>query len=360
MHPPEKTVVSARDVWKIFGKNAGQALDALKHSGKSKSDILMQYKAVVGVAGVSFDVYDGEILCIMGLSGSGKSTLLRHVNRLIEPTAGTILIGGRDIGKISPKELRQLRAEKISMVFQHTGLFPHWSIRDNVAFGLEVRKTRRSQRLAVAQEKLELVKLGHWAERSPLELSGGMQQRVGLARALATDPELILMDEPFSALDPLIRRQLQDEFLRLWKTMNKSALFITHDLDEAIRVGDRIAVMREGRFVQIGTPEEIVTQPKDDYVREFVQGISKLKFVRAHSIMTGVDEYLSRNDNRAEAPCGLQSVREDVDLDYLIDVKVKSANFDPLAVVDGEGRSIGVITVTDLLKGIRAGQERSA
>lgn len=347
-------VVRCRDIWKIFGQNPMEALTALKLNDLSREEVRDRFRAIVGVAGVSFDVYRGEILCIMGLSGSGKSTLIRHVNRLIEPTSGQILIGDQDISKVSKKELRRLRAEKISMVFQNTGLFPHWNIRDNVAFGLEVQNVPRAQRLEVAQQKLELVQLGQWSDRYASELSGGMQQRVGLARALATDPELILMDEPFSALDPLIRRQLQDEFLRIWKTLNKTALFITHDLDEAIRIGDRIAIMKEGRFVQIGSPEEIVTQPKDDYVRDFVQGISKLKFVRAHSLMCGVEKYRGLNKHCNGKFDDYQRVAENTDLDQLIELKVNASNFDPFVVVDSEKRPIGVITVTDLLNGIRS------
>lgn len=354
MKAEANAVVRCRDIWKIFGQDPIGALTALKLNDLSREEVRDRFRAIVGVAGVSFDVYRGEILCIMGLSGSGKSTLIRHVNRLIEPTAGQILIGDQDISKVTKKELRRLRAEKISMVFQNTGLFPHWNIRDNVAFGLEVQNVPRAQRLAIAQQKLDLVHLGQWSDRYPSELSGGMQQRVGLARALATDPELILMDEPFSALDPLIRRQLQDEFLRIWKTLNKTALFITHDLDEAIRIGDRIAIMKEGRFVQIGSPEEIVTQPKDDYVRDFVQGISKLKFVRAHSLMCRVEKYRSLNGHCNGNFDGYQRVAENTDLDHLIELKVNASNFDPFVVVDSGDRPIGVITVTDLLNGIRS------
>ncbi len=246
------------------------------------------------------------------------------------------------------------------MVFQGTGLFPHWTTRDNVAFGLEVQGVPRAKRLVIAQEKLDLVQLGQWADRYPSELSGGMQQRVGLARALANDPELILMDEPFSALDPLIRRQLQDEFLSIWKTLNKTALFITHDLDEAIRIGDRIAIMKEGQFVQVGTPEEIVTRPKDEYVRAFVQGISKLKFVRAHTLMRSIDAYRSMNGHTDVSVRDYLHVHEDTLLDHLIEMKVKSANFDPFAVVDGSNRIIGVITMADILAGVRSSPDYSA
>ncbi|MGE4250019.1 MAG: glycine betaine/L-proline ABC transporter ATP-binding protein [Parvibaculaceae bacterium] len=358
MTATDRAFVTGREIWKIFGRDARAAFDALARDNLPKHELQKRFGVVVGVAGVNFDVRRGEIFCIMGLSGSGKSTLIRHVNRLIEPTAGQVLIDGEDIGRISQAELRHLRARKISMVFQGTGLFPHWTTRDNVAFGLEVQGVPRARRLAIAQEKLELVQLGQWADHYPSELSGGMQQRVGLARALANDPELILMDEPFSALDPLIRRQLQDEFLSIWKTLNKTALFITHDLDEAIRIGDRIAIMKEGQFVQVGTPEEIVTRPMDDYVRAFVQGISKLKFVRAHSLMRSVDAHRGMNGHAIDSFRNYPRVREDTLLDHLIELKVKSADFDPFAVVDGEDRIIGVITMADILAGVRAAPDR--
>ena len=324
-----------------------------RQNSLTKEEILTRFGAIIGVAGVSFDVYRGEILCIMGLSGSGKSTLIRHINQLIEPTAGHIMVNGQDVEKMSAGDLRQLRAQKISMVFQHSALFPHWTVRNNVAFGLEVQSVPHARRLAIAQEKLELVQLGQWGSRYPSELSGGMQQRVGLARALATDPELILMDEPFSSLDPLIRRQMQDEFLKIWRTLNKTAIFITHDLEEAIRIGDRIAIMKEGYFVQIGTPETIITQPKDDYVQEFVRGISRLKFVRAHSLMRNVEAYRKLNGND-DAIGGFQQVREDTILDRLIELKITAANFDPFVVIDPDGKPVGVITTKDLLSSIRS------
>lgn len=354
----ERPLVTGREIWKIYGQNAKAAFDAVAR-GISKDELQNRFRVVVGVAGVNFDVRRGEIFCIMGLSGSGKSTLIRHVNRLVEPTAGQILIGGQDIGRMSRGELRDLRAKKVSMVFQSTGLFPHWTTRDNVAFGLEVQGVPRAKRLAIAQEKLDLVQLGQWGDRYPSELSGGMQQRVGLARALANDPELILMDEPFSALDPLIRRQLQEEFLSIWKTLNKTALFITHDLDEAIRIGDRIAIMKEGRFVQVGTPEEIITEPKDEYVRAFVQGISKLRFVRAHTLMRTIDSYRSVNNQEDLSLQDYVRVRYDTLLEHLIEMKIKSANFDPLAVVNEENNVVGVITIADILAGVRSSPDCS-
>ena len=344
-----ETVVAGRGVWKIFGHNVEHALDAMRSHDLDKEQVLDEFGAIVAVADVNFEVTRGEIFCVMGLSGSGKSTLIRHINRLIEPTAGELLVGGVDINGLSDKEMLRLRSEKIGMVFQKMALFPHWSVADNVSFGLEVLNIPKQQRRERSREMLELVQLGAWARHYPDELSGGMQQRVGLARALATDPELLLMDEPFSALDPLIRRQLQDEFLHLWKTLNKTAVFITHDLEEAIRLGDRIAIMKEGRFVQVGTPEEIVTEPKDDYVAEFVRGISKLKLVRAHSVMQPVERY--ERENPGEAVARYRTVADDTDLDSLIELK--TANLEPVLVVNGDNSPVGIVTVSDLLNGIR-------
>ena len=344
-----ETVVAGRGVWKIFGVNVDHALDAMRSEDLDKEQVLDEFGAIVAVADVNFEVTRGEIFCVMGLSGSGKSTLIRHINRLIKPTAGELLVGGVDINGLSHKEMLRLRSEKIGMVFQKMALFPHWNIADNVSFGLEVLNVPKEQRRERSREMLELVQLGAWARHYPDELSGGMQQRVGLARALATDPELLLMDEPFSALDPLIRRQLQDEFLHLWKTLNKTSVFITHDLEEAIRLGDRIAIMKEGRFVQVGTPEEIVTEPKDDYVTEFVRGISKLKLVRAHSVMQPVEQY--ERENPGEAVARYRSVPDDTDLDSLI--KLKTADLEPVLVVNGDNSPVGIVTVSDLLNGIR-------
>lgn len=355
MLAPPETVVSGHDIWKIFGRNPLAALSEVRSAGADISGILKRHDAIIGVAGVDFEVRRGEILCIMGLSGSGKSTLIRHVNRLIEPTSGRVVIEGHDIGRMNAAELRQLRSKTVSMVFQSPCLFPHWSILQNVAYGLEIQGIARKKRIDIARETLELVHLGGWSERYPAELSGGMQQRVGIARALATDPTLILMDEPFSALDPLIRRQLQKEFLRIWRTLNKSALFITHDLDEAIRIGDRIAIMKDGRFVQVGTPEEIIANPRDAYVREFVQGISKLEFVRVHSVMTGADAYLARHGKTAADLAGLERVGPDWGLDRVIALKVDAGNTDPVVVENQDRGIIGVLTMVDLLRALRSG-----
>ena len=273
----EQPVIELEGVWKSHGPNVEAAI-ADARNGAGKGDILARYGAVLGIADASFKVMRGEVFCIMGLSGSGKSTLLRHVNRLVEPTAGHVRVLGQDVLALDAGALRRLRAERVGMVFQHMALLPHRTVRDNVAYPLEIRGEPLARRWAVSSEKLQLVGLAGYEERFPHELSGGMQQRVGLARALASDPEVLLMDEPFSSLDPLIRRDLQDQFLALSRQLGKTTLFVTHDMDEAIRIGSRVAIMKDGRVVQVGTPAEIVTQPADDYVRSFVQGIACLLY----------------------------------------------------------------------------------
>lgn len=343
---PPSVVVEARDLWKVFGPDPEAAIEAVR-SGMSRPEVDRRFGCIVAVAGVDFQIARGEVFCVMGLSGSGKSTLVRHINRLVEPTRGALFVEGVDVNALDEARLRRLRSEKIGMVFQNMGLFPHWSVVDNVAFGLEVKGLPKRERRERARAWLERVELSGWASRYPHELSGGMKQRVGLARALCTDPDVLLMDEPFSALDPLIRRQLQDEFIDLSARYDKTTLFITHDLDEAVRLGDRIAIMREGRFVQVGTPEEIVTKPADDYVASFVKGISRLKLIRAHSVMQPLGPFEKENPDVDIS--GLRFVSANADLEELIGL---AAQLEPVVVVDGDGRSVGIITVFDLLKGI--------
>ena len=342
-------VVRVQDVWKIFGARSMEALQAIRNENLSKAEVLEQYEAVVGVRNANFEVYEGEIFCIMGLSGSGKSTLVRHINRLIEPTHGKIFIKDEDVGALSPEQLRLMRADRIGMVFQNMALLPHRSVRENIAFALELRNVDAYTRNQVADKVIETVRLQGYGDRMPSELSGGMQQRVGLARALAADPEILLMDEPFSALDPLIRRGLQDEFLELSLSMNKTTLFITHDLDEAIRMGTRISIMKDGEIVQIGTPEEIVTNPADEYVADFVKGISRLKLVFAHTVMISIDQYNTENDK----PCdfeGWQRAGHDADLDSLVN---KSIGQDNPIIIEDDGKPVGVVTKDALLRGIQ-------
>ena len=340
--------IECRHLWKIFGKRAPEAMQAVKTRNLNKKEVREEFNCVVGVKDVSFSVAQGEIFCIMGLSGSGKSTLVRHVNRLIEPTAGEVFINGQDVGSLNTKELRQLRSRTIGMVFQHMALWPHRNVLDNVAYGLEIRSVDKAERSKAAHEALEKMHLSGWHNHYPDQLSGGMQQRVGLARALCSDPDILLMDEPFSALDPLIRRQLQDQFLELSAVMKKTTLFITHDLDEAIRLGNRIAIMNAGEIVQIGTPEEIVTNPKDDYVADFVEGISRLQLVHAETIMQTIDAYKA-SPNSVDLVESKQ-VPISADLDQLIDVAVDT---DAPLVVSDDDRPVGVITKRRLLEAIQ-------
>lgn len=276
--------VKVSHLTKIFGKKSKQALDMIKEN-KSKTEILKKTGATVGVYDVNFEVEEGEIFVIMGLSGSGKSTLIRLLNRLIEPTSGNIFIDDQDIAKLDKEGLREVRRNKMSMVFQNFGLFPHRTILENTEYGLEVRGVPKEERTAKAEQALENSSLLAFKDQYPNQLSGGMQQRVGLARALANDPEILLMDEAFSALDPLIRREMQDELVDLQENVKKTIIFITHDLNEALRIGDRIALMKDGQIMQIGTGEEILTNPANDYVRTFVEDVDRSKVLTAQNIM---------------------------------------------------------------------------
>ncbi|MBT7674611.1 MAG: betaine/proline/choline family ABC transporter ATP-binding protein [Oceanospirillaceae bacterium] len=350
---PDDNVIEISNVWKIFGDQADEALKAIKEEGLSKSQVHDTYNAVVGVADVSLSVKRGEIFCVMGLSGSGKSTLVRHLNRLLEPTDGKILINGTDVMALNPQELQKFRNLKIGMVFQNFALLPHRSVLDNVAMPLEIRSMNKNERTRLASKMLKTVELDAWGNKFAHELSGGMQQRVGLARALAADPEVLLMDEPFSALDPLIRRQLQDEFIKLSAVMKKTTLFITHDLDEAVRIGDRIAIMRDGRIIQIGTAEDIVMNPADDYVADFVAGISRLKIVRAHAVMQPMADYQTTHGKPSDdAP----RVQESETLSHLIQLSI---NVDLPIVVQEKGIDVGVVTRRDILQVIVEGAETS-
>ena len=341
--------IEIQNIWKIFGNNSQQALDAIIKQNISKQEALENFNSVIGVSNVSFDVKNGEIFCVMGLSGSGKSTLVRHINRLLEPTSGKILINNQDVMQFNKKNLQELRNKKIGMVFQNFALMPHRSVLDNIAMPLEIRGVSKNDRIDVANKILSVVELQGWGNKYAHELSGGMQQRVGLARALAADPEFLLMDEPFSALDPLIRRQLQTEFIKLSKQMKKTTVFITHDLDEAVRVGHRIAIMRDGMVIQIGTPEEIVINPADEYVADFVKGISRLKVVQAKTIMLPIKEYKNKF---GKIPEDSEKVQENDVLSKLIE---RSISKDKPIVVTKNDLKLGVITQSDLLKAVIEG-----
>lgn len=276
--------VEVKNLTKIFGKR-GPKVKELIAQGKTKAEILEQTGATVGVNQASFHVNEGEIFVIMGLSGSGKSTLIRMVNRLIEPTRGTISIDGQDLITLNKKELREVRRQKMSMIFQNFALFPNRTILENTAYGLEIKGVEKSVREQKAHEALELVGLHGYDQQYPQQLSGGMQQRVGLARGLANDAEILLMDEAFSALDPLNRKDMQDELLDLQEKMHKTIIFISHDLNEALRIGDRIMIMKDGVIVQTGTPEDILTHPADDYVKRFIEDVDRTRVLTVANVM---------------------------------------------------------------------------
>jgi glycine betaine/proline transport system ATP-binding protein len=276
--------IEVKDLYLIFGAKHKEALKLVK-KGVSKDEVLEKTKSTLAVKNANFSIEQGEIFVVMGLSGSGKSSLIRCFNRLNEPTAGSILVNGKDVVKMNDEQLRQLRRTEMSMVFQHFGLLPHRSVLANTAFGLEIQGVPESESHERAREMIQTVGLGGYEDMMTGELSGGMQQRVGLARALTTNPEILLMDEAFSALDPLIRANMQDELIELQSKLKKTIVFITHDLDEALKLGDRIAILKEGVIVQIGTPEEILVNPADDYVRAFVENVDRSKIVTAASLM---------------------------------------------------------------------------
>ncbi|HET7578723.1 MAG TPA: glycine betaine/L-proline ABC transporter ATP-binding protein [Bacillales bacterium] len=280
----QQLAIKVEKLTKIFGKHPKQALGLLDQK-KSKDEILQQTGMTVGVNQASFEVQQGEVFVIMGLSGSGKSTLVRMLNRLIEPTSGDVWVGEENVTKMDKEKLREARRKKMSMVFQQFALLPHKTIQQNGEYGLEIQGISKSERSKKAKEALELVGLGGYLDKYPTELSGGMQQRVGLARALANDPDILLMDEAFSALDPLIRKDMQDELLDLQQSVHKTIVFITHDLDEALRIGDRIALMKDGVIVQVGTAEEILMDPANDYVERFVEDVDLSKVLTAAHVM---------------------------------------------------------------------------
>lgn len=340
--------IECRDVWKVFGENSASALKEIKDRELGKDEARAEFDCVVGVSDVSLQVERGEILCIMGLSGSGKSTLLRHINRLIEPTAGQILINGQDIAKLDRKELQALRSRTIGMVFQHMALWPHRNIRDNVGFGLEVRGIGKTERFGAVERVLKLVKLQGWGERYPDELSGGMQQRVGLARALASDPDILLMDEPFSALDPLIRAELQDQFLALSSELKKTTLFVTHDLEEAVKLGHRVAIMKDGKVVQIGTPADIMLRPKTEYVSAFVEGLPRLKFMKVSDAMEK-PKHGTNADGSGGKPASIPYDRPLIEaMDMFLAGHKK-------ILVTKRARTIGIVSAKTLMAAVREG-----
>ncbi len=390
----EKIVV--KDLYKIFGTRPEKALK-LYREGFSKDDIMEKTRQTIGVADVSFTVNEGEILVIMGLSGSGKSTLVRCINRLIEPTYGTIFLDGVDITGLSEEELRKLRQERFGMVFQHFALFPHRTVLKNVEYGLEIQKVPPPVRREKAMQSLEQVGLKGWEDSYPEQLSGGMQQRVGLARALALDPDIMLMDEAFSALDPLIRRDMQDELLDLQERVQKTIIFISHDLDEALKLGDRIILMKDGKIVQEGTAEDILTNPADEYVEKFVEDVDISKVITAETVMknpiqvasfahdgpkaalwkmkqAGISSIFVQHKGQlrglVSADDAVQALKEGVkDLTGILQTDITTvlpdtpaselfpllAESSPVAVVNAEGRLKGVIVKGTLLAALSEG-----
>jgi glycine betaine/proline transport system ATP-binding protein len=324
--------LEAEHLFKVFGRRPDEAVERLRQGADREE--LRGDGTTAAVIDASFSVGEGEIFVVMGLSGSGKSTLLRMLNGLLEPTAGSVRYDGQDLTALTDRALREVRSRKISMVFQHFALFPHRSVRDNAAYGLEVQGVPRAERERRADEALALCGLAGWEKSWPDELSGGMQQRVGLARALATDADLLLMDESFSALDPLIRRDMQDQLLELQKTLKKTIVFITHDLNEAMRLGDRIAVMRDGRIVQTGTAEDILLRPANDYVASFIQDVDRSRVLTAAAVM---DDDL-RGD---EADCGCETATADTPFTELCAISARVPH--PVAVLGADRTLVGVV-----------------
>lgn len=333
MENNRKVKLKVEDLTIIFGKQKEKAQDLLD-KGFSKKEILEQTGCTVGINKANFEIYEGEFFVIMGLSGSGKSTLLRCLNRLNEPTSGKVYINNDNITSKNNKDLLQVRRTEMSMVFQKFGLLPHQTVLNNAAFGLEIRGEEKSSREEKAQKALDIVGLNGFENQFPSQLSGGMQQRVGLARALANDPEVLLMDEAFSALDPLIKTEMQDQLLELQDTLQKTIVFITHDLDEAIKIGDRIVIMKDGVIEQIGTAEEILTNPKSDYVKAFVEKVDRKSIITAASLMYDKPTVVRF---RKDGPEG--ALR-----------KMRSTSLDILPVVDSQNKFLGFITLTDVVE----------
>ncbi|WKZ95566.1 glycine betaine/L-proline ABC transporter ATP-binding protein [Lacticaseibacillus paracasei] len=334
-----ETKIEVRGLTKIFGKRVNRAKEMLK-AGKTKPEILKATGATVGVDRADFSIKTGEIFVIMGLSGSGKSTTLRMLNRLIEPTDGQVLIDGDDIAKLDKQALREVRRQKLSMVFQGFALLPNRTVLQNAAFGLEIQGMEKDEREMKANKALDLVGLNGFADQYPDQLSGGMQQRVGLARALASDAEILLMDEAFSALDPLNRRDMQDELLDLQEDMQKTIVFISHDLNEALRIGDHIMIMKDGEIVQIGTPEEILSQPADDYVEKFIEGVDRSQVYTAANVMIRAN-----------------TVNIDRDGPRLAARRMRDNEISSLYVVDTKRKLVGILDADDVRSAIDAGQK---
>lgn len=397
---PSPAKIKVESLVKIFGKSPREGLKLLRE-GHTRDSILEQTGNVVGVGGVSFEIKQGELFVIMGLSGSGKSTLIRCLNRLIEPTSGQVIVDDEDVAHVDLQRLREVRRTKMAMVFQKFALFPHLTVAENTEYGLKVRGVDHQQGRKKALETLEIVGLHKWADRYPSELSGGMQQRVGLARALATDPDILLMDEAFGALDPLIRRDMQAELMRLQDELHKTVVFISHDIHEALKIGDRVAVMKDGYFVQVGTPEELVTNPADDYIRDFMMDVNRaqvlktgsitrktIPFILGHGSVKSALEQMQRHQreemyvvNRGNSPIGvvttealtraletgIEDIKDVMETDFpkveastTIEEVAHLCQQDlPLAIIDDQGEFKGVVEHSDILASIGRLKEES-
>ena len=333
--------IEIKNIYKIFGSNPEQVLPMVK-DGASKEQVMEETGHTVGLDNVSLSIKEGEIFVCMGLSGSGKSTLIRHINRLIDPTAGEVIVNNVDVCSLNEKEILEFRKKTMSMVFQRFGLFPHKTIIENVAYGLEIQEVPEDKRKEIAQGQIDAVGLQGFENQYPAQLSGGMQQRVGLARALATDPQILLMDEAFSALDPLIRSEMQSQLMDLQSKLKKTIVFITHDLDESLKLGDHIGILNGGRLVQVGRPEDIILNPADDYVKAFVKDVNSSKVLRARTIMTKIDKF----DKSSINPSSTYKYDGDTVLEELVPKVLKDRC--TIEVIDKSETTIGYISADEL------------
>ena len=333
--------IEINNIYKIFGPNPEQVLPMVEE-GATKEQVMEETDHTVGLDNVSLSIKEGEIFVCMGLSGSGKSTLIRHINRLIDPTSGQVIVDGVDVLSLDDKEILDFRKKTMSMVFQRFGLFPHKTVIENVAYGLEIQEVPEDKRKEIAQGQIDAVGLQGFEHQYPAQLSGGMQQRVGLARALATDPQILLMDEAFSALDPLIRSDMQNQLVDLQSQLKKTIVFITHDLDESLKLGDHIGILNAGRLVQVGRPEDIILNPADDYVKAFVKDVNRSKVLRAKTVMTKIDKF----DSSAINPSSTYKYDEDTFIEDLVPKVLKDRS--TIEVIDKTGNTTGYISSDEL------------
>ena len=333
--------IEIKNIYKIFGPKPEQVLPMVQ-DGATKEQVLEETDHTVGLDNVSLSIKKGEIFVCMGLSGSGKSTLIRHINRLIDPTSGQVIVDGVDVLSLDDKEILDFRKKTMSMVFQRFGLFPHKTIIENVAYGLEIQEVPEDKRKEIAQGQIDSVGLQGFEHQYPAQLSGGMQQRVGLARALATDPQILLMDEAFSALDPLIRSDMQNQLVELQSKLKKTIVFITHDLDESLKLGDHIGILNAGRLVQVGRPEDIILNPADDYVKAFVKDVNRSKVLRAKTVMTKIDKF----DTTGINPSSTYKYDEDTFIEDLVPKVLKDRS--TIEVIDKTGNTTGYISSDEL------------